>query len=74
MIIKDHKNIKEIHCNSKKWKFKIKMNKKNDITRKAINRIASFKSLMNFYYSKIMKMNKIINIGNINASHKTIQR
>ena len=28
MIIKDHKNIKEIHCNSKKWKFKIKMNKK----------------------------------------------
>jgi hypothetical protein len=32
--------------------------------------IASFKSLMNSYYSKIMKMNEIINRGNINGEIK----
>jgi hypothetical protein len=55
------KNIKEINYNSKSGNSRLKWIRINEYAGRLIG-YASFRTLMNFYYSKSMKMNEIIEI------------
>jgi hypothetical protein len=63
------KNIKEINYNSKSGNTKLKWIRINEYAGRLIG-YASFRTLMNFYYSKSMKIDEIIEIikgGNTNG-------
>jgi len=69
IAIVNAKNIKEIHYNSKSGNTRLKWIKINEYAGRLIG-VASFRTLMNFYRSKSMKMNEIIEIikgGNMNG-------
>jgi len=57
------KNIKEIHYNSKSGNTKLKWIRINEYSGKLIG-IASFRALMNFYYSKSFSLKDIMEIIN----------
>jgi hypothetical protein len=63
IAIVNAKNIKEIHYNSKSGNTKLKWIRINEYAGRLIG-IASFRTLMNFYYSKMLPLKDIMEIIN----------
>ena len=61
IAIVNAKNIKEIHYNSKSGNTRLKWIKINEYAGRLIG-VASFRTLMNFYYSKMLPLKDIMEI------------